>query len=259
MKKLHLITILFLILIIPVNGQEFKKGEWVSLFNGKDFKNWIIKFTGHELNDNYKNTFRAEDGVLKVSYDEYERFNGEFGHIFYKDKFSNYRIRLEYRFTGEQIKGGPEWGLLNSGIMLHSQSPESMGKDQNFPVSIEAQFLGDDGSGKRSTGNVCTPGTNIVMHGKLLTEHCITTSNKIYPPGQWVTVEIEVHGDSLIKHIINGEIVCEYGNPQLDETDIDAQKLIKDEKLLLNEGYIALQAESHPLEFRNIEIMVLNK
>ncbi|MGE5810064.1 MAG: family 16 glycoside hydrolase, partial [Ignavibacteria bacterium] len=104
MKRLHLITKLFLILIIPVNGQEFKKGEWAGLFNGYDFENWTIKFTGHELNDNYKNTFRAEDGILKVSYDEYERFSGEFGHIFYKDKFSNYRIRLEYRFTGEQIE-----------------------------------------------------------------------------------------------------------------------------------------------------------
>lgn len=259
MKRLHLITKLFLILIIPVNGQEFKKGEWAGLFNGYDFENWTIKFTGHELNDNYKNTFRAEDGILKVSYDEYERFSGEFGHIFYKDKFSNYRIRLEYRFTGEQIEGGPEWGLLNSGIMLHSQSPESMRRDQNFPVSIEAQFLGDSGSGKRSTGNVCTPGTNIVMHGKLITEHCIAVSNKIFPPGQWVPVEIEVHGDSLIKHIINGEVVCEYDKPQLDTTDTDAQKLIKNGNILLKEGFIALQAESHPVEFRNIKIMVLDK
>lgn len=257
--KLNFIPAVLLILIFPVHGQEIKKGEWVSLFNGKDFQNWIIKITGHELNENYKNTFRAEDGLLKVSYDQYEKFSGEYGHIFYKDKFSNYKIRLEYRFTGEQIKGGPEWGLLNSGIMIHSQAPETMRKDQNFPVSIEAQFLADEGSGNRPTGNICTPGTHVVMNGKLITEHCINTSRKTYQPGEWISAGIEVYGDSLVRHLINGEITAEYEKPQLDESDPDGKKLIKDGKVLLSEGYIALQAETHPVEFRKIEIMILDR
>jgi len=261
MKKNLLLFVAFpfiILLLNPYNSQEFKKSEWISLFNGKNLEGWKIKITGHELNDNYKNTFRVEDGILKVSYDQYGRFDGEFGHIFYKDKFSHYKIRVEYRFVGEQIAEGPEWGLLNSGIMIHSQSPETMKKDQNFPVSIEAQFLGDDGSKTRSTGNVCTPGTNIVMNGKLITEHCTITSDKFYPLNHWVTMEVEVHGDSVIKHIINGEVVSEYEKPQLDETDPDAQNLIVNGNKMLNEGYIALQAETHPVEFRKIEILFQN-
>jgi len=247
---------LFSVFSLTTAAQD-SKNEWISLFNGKNFDGWKIKITDHDLNDNYKNTFRVEDGILKVSYDQYEKFKGEFGHIFYKDKFSHYKIRVEYRFTGNQIDGGPEWGLLNSGIMIHSQSPESMDKDQNFPISIEAQFLGDDGSGTRTTGNVCTPGTHIMMKGKLLTEHCISTSKKVYPPGEWVTMEVEVHGDSLIKHIVNGEVVSEYEKPQLDGTDPYAQKLIVDNKKILQEGFIALQAETHPIEFRKVELLIL--
>jgi len=249
----------FLLLFISpliLFGQDSQSG-WINLFNGKNLDGWIIKITDHDLNDNYKNTFRVEDGILKVSYDEYEIFNGEFGHIFYKDKFSHYKIRVEYRFTGKQVDGGPEWGLLNSGIMIHSQSPESIEKNQNFPVSIEAQFLADDGSGTRTTGNVCTPGTHIVMNNKLLTEHCISTSKKIYPPGEWVTMEVEVNGDSLIRHFVNGEVVSEYERPQYDETDPYGKKLIVDNNKILNEGYIALQAETHPVEFRKVEILIL--
>lgn len=180
------------------------KGHWISLFNGKNLDGWKVKITGHELNDNYKNTFRVETGLLKVSYDQYDKFDGQFGHLFYKDKLSYYKIRVEYRFVGKQVRGGPEWGLLNSGIMIHSQSPESMTKDQKFPVSIEAQFLGDDGSGKRTTGNVCTPGTLIIMSGKLITEHCVVTSARVFPVNQWVTMEVEVRGNSSLKHVVNG-------------------------------------------------------
>jgi len=232
--------------------------HWMSLFNGKNLDGWKIKIAGHELNDNYKNTFRVENGLLKVSYDQYDKFNGEFGHLFYKDKFSDYKIRVEYRFVGKQVPGGPSWGLLNSGVMIHSQSPESMGKDQRFPVSLEAQFLGDDGSGKRTTGNVCTPGTLIVMNGRLITEHCIVTSTKAIPPDQWVTMEVEVHGDASIKHIVNGEVVSQYEKPQLDESDPDARKLIRGDNKMLSEGYIALQAESHPIEFRKVELLILD-
>ncbi len=233
------------------------QSEWISLFNGKDLTGWTPKFSGHDLGENYKNTFRVEDGLLKVSYDQYDKFDGAFGHLFYKDKFSHYKIRVEYRFTGEQLPGGPNWALLNSGIMLHCQAPESMAKNQEFPVSIEAQFLGDDGSGKRTPGNVCTPGTNIVMNGALVTEHCIVTSNKAFPRNEWVTMEVEVRGNGTIKHLLSGEVVAEYEKPQLDETDPDAQKLMIGDNKMLHEGYISLQAETHPVEFRKVELLVL--
>jgi hypothetical protein len=253
MIKFFFLLVLFSLTLSAQNSKD----EWISLFNGENLDGWKIKITGYELNDNYKNTFRVEEGILKISYDEYDKFNGEFGHIFYKDKFSHYKIRVEYRFTGKQIEGGPDWGLLNSGIMIHSQSPESMDINQNFPVSIEAQILGDDGSRTRSTGNVCTPGTHIVIDEKLLTDHCISTSKKVYPPDEWVIMELEVHGDSLIRHIVNGEVVSEYEKPQLDETDPDTQKLIVGNNKILSEGYIALQAETHPIEFRKVEILIL--
>jgi hypothetical protein len=235
------------------------KEAWISLFNGKDLTGWKVKIAGRDLGDNYKNTFRVENGILKVCYDQYDKFNGEFGHIFYKDKFSHYRMRVEYRFVGEQTPGGPEWAYRNNGIMFHCQSPESMGKDQAFPVSIEAQMLGGNGKDKRSTGNVCTPGTNIVVNGKLVTQHVTESRAKTYHGDQWVTMEIEVHGNGKIKHIINGEAVLEYEKPQLDPSDADAKKLIKDGNLMLSEGYVALQAESHPAEFRKVEILLLKE
>jgi hypothetical protein len=231
--------------------------EWIPLFNGKDLTGWKVKITGHELGDNYENTFRVEDGVLKVAYDGYERFDGKFGHLFYEQPFSHYVLRLEYRFVGRQVPGGPGWALRNSGIMIHGQSPESMRKDQDFPVSVEVQLLGGSGSGTRPTGNVCTPGTHIVMGGKLVTRHCNSSRSKTYHGDQWVTIEIEVRGNKLIKHIIDGKTVLEYTQPQLDEADADARKLIQGGDKMLRGGSISLQAESHPVEFRKVELRKL--
>jgi hypothetical protein len=144
--------------------------------------------------------------------------------------------------------------------MFHCQPPESMSKDQSFPVSIEVQMLGGDGTNKRSTGNLCTPGTNVVMEDKLITQHCINSTSETYHGDQWVTLEVEVHGNGLIKHIINGQVVLEYEKPQLDETDANAKELIAaGADKMLTEGYISLQAESHPVEFRSVEILLLDE
>ncbi len=236
------------------------KDGWVPLFNGKNMDGWTPKITGYELGDNHADTFRVEDGVMKVSYDKYKDFGGKFGHIFYKDKFSHYRLKVEYRFVGEQCKGGEGWAIRNSGIMFHCQDPKTMAKEQKFPVSIEAQFLGGLGKGNRTTNNMCSPGTNIVLDGKLFTTHCTNSKSKTYNGDVWVTAEIEVNGSGTVKHFVEGELVMQYEKPQLDPKDADAKKLIKDEtKLLLEEGYISLQAESHPCEFRKVEIKVLKK
>lgn len=257
-KSLPLLCSYFLITFIycTKSKDNAEHNHWISLFNGKDLTGWKIKISGHDLNDNYKNTFRVMDGILKVSYDNYNNFDGNFGHIFYEKKFSHYIIRVEYRFIGEQVPGGPGWAFRNNGIMFHCQSPESMMKEQNFPVSIEAQLLGGNGVDERSTGNVCTPGTHIVMDGNLITDHCINSNSRTYHGNQWVTMEVEVHGNSKIKHFVNGEIVLEYEKPQLDENDPNAQRLIDQGKnIMLNQGYISLQAESHPIEFRKVEIL----
>ncbi len=238
---------------------ETKSEKWVQLFNGKDLTGWKVKITGHELGDNFGDTFRVENGVLKVVYDGYEKFDGRFGHIFHESEFSSYRLRVEYRFTGEQVPGGPGWAFRNSGIMAHGQTPESMGLKQKFPASIEVQLLGGPGKGTRHTGNLCTPGTNVVMRDKLIRRHCTNSRSKTYHGDQWVTAIVEVRGNS-VKHIINGETVLEYIDPQLDERDPDAKKLLAAGKpKMLRRGTISLQSESHPIEFRKIEILELDE
>jgi hypothetical protein len=241
-------------------GQDLTGNDaWIPLFNGKDLQGWTPKITKHDFGDNYADTFRVENGVLKVAYDKYPKFANQFGHLFSEHKYSNYRLRIEYRFVGDQCPGGPEWALRNSGVMIHCQPPETMTKDQEFPVSIEVQFLGGNGNDKRATGNVCTPGTNIVMKDKLITRHCTDSTSKTYHGDEWVTVEVEVHGNGTIKHKIDGETVMEYEKPQLDERDPDGRRLIKDGDKMIHDGYIALQSESHPIEFRKVEILPLKE
>jgi len=218
---------------------------WIPLFNGKNLDGWRAKIKGYDLGDNFGDTFRVVDGLLTVSYDNYDRFNDRFGHLFYEKPFSRYVIRVEYRFIGDQVPGGPEWAFRNSGIMIHGQSPESIGKDQEFPASIEVQFLGGRATGERPTANLCTPGTDVVLGGKLLKQHCISSKSKTYHGDQWVTVEIEVRGAERIRHIVEGQVVLEYTAPQLDNGTP------------LKEGTISLQSESHPVQFRKVELREL--
>lgn len=240
-------------------GEESTEGQWKPLFNGKNLDGWTPKIRYHDLGDNFANTFRVEDGLLKVAYDGYDEFNETFGHLFYKDNFSNYRLRVEYRFVGDQCKGGPGWALRNSGIMIHGESPETMAKDQDFPASIEVQLLGGDGATPRTTSNLCTPGTNVVMNDELFKPHCTKSSSNTYHGPQWVTAEVEVRGNKVVKHILDGEVVLEYNQPQLDERDEHAKELAeKAGTLMLDGGSISLQSESHPVHFRKVEIMVLD-
>ncbi len=241
-------------------GEATPAGErWIPLFNGRDLTGWKVKITGFPLGENYRDTFRVEDGVLRVAYDRYARFDGRFGHLFYEQPFSHYRLRVEYRFVGEQTPGGPGWAWRNSGLMVHSQAPESLRLDQEFPVSIEVQLLGGDGRTERPTANLCTPGTHVVLGGKLHTPHCTHSRSKTFHGDQWVTVEVEVRGDARLRHFVNGELVLEYEQPQLDPGDADARRLLEQRggDKRLRAGYIALQAESHPVEFRKVELLPL--
>lgn len=233
--------------------------QWIQLFNGTDLDDWTIKMTGYPINENYLNTFRVEDGLLKVRYDNYETFDGEFGHIYYNTPFSHYKLRVEYKVVGEQVEGGPEWAFRNNGVMFHCQSPESLLLDQQFPVSVEAQLLGawEDGS-ERTTGNVCTPGTNIVINGELITQHCVNSTSKTYPANEWVNFELVVYGDSIIHHIVNGDTVLTYSGPQIGGGNGPEGYPVPDGTPVTS-GYIALQAESHPFDFRKVELLDLSQ
>ena len=260
--RITLVSSLLTILAAAVGlaGEKPDREEWIQLFNGKNLDGWIPKIKRHELGDNFGDTFRVEAGVLKVAYDQYKNFDGKFGHLFYKQPFSHYVLRVEYRFVGDQVPGGPSWAVRNSGIMLHGQTPESMERVQDFPVSIEVQLLGGSGSGERTTANVCSPGTHIVMDGKLVTRHCNNSTSKTYHGDQWVTVEVEVRGNKLIKHTIDGKTVLSYSEPQLDDGDSYAKKLLQaGAKKLIDSGTISLQSESHPVEFRKVELRKLSE
>lgn len=257
--KIVSLLLFFWFSLLPVIAQQQPDEEdWIQLFNGKDLNEWQVKIRGSALNDNFGSTFRVEEGVLKVAYDEYEDFDARYGHIFYREPFSYYIIRTEYRFTGEQAPGGEGWAFRNSGIMVHSQSPESMGENQDFPISIEVQLLGGPGTGERSTANLCTPGTHVEMQGKLFTDHCITSTSATYHGDQWVTVEVVVLGDSLIKHVVEGDTVLAYTKPQIGGGVVNGYyDWVKKDGTLLKEGYISLQSESHPVEFRKVELLNL--
>ncbi|MBB6001696.1 DUF1080 domain-containing protein [Arcicella rosea] len=267
----------YFILIYLLNGCLFsvfaqkkaEKQEWIKLFNGKNLDGWDIKIAGENLNVNYKNTFRVEDGMMRIAYDQYKTFDDKFGHIYYKTPYSYYIIRFEYRFQGEQLAGGASWNVRNSGVMLHSQSAKSLSKGQSFPVSLELQLLGGLGKGERHTGNLCTPGTEVYMNGKIVTDHCTDSHSKTYHGDQWVKAEAIVYGDSLIHHIIEGDTVLTFEKMHIGggfvsqdydwkQAKIDnGAEWIKKDGQPLKEGYIAMQAESHAIDFRNIELLNL--
>jgi len=253
-----------LLLLVFLGCQSYRQNDssadWIQLFNGRDMDDWRVKITGYPLGENFASTFRVEDGILKVVYDGYTDFQEKFGHLFYKEKYGNYLLGVEYRFVGEQAPGGPGWAIRNSGAMLHSQDPETMLKDQDFPISIEVQLLGGNGVDERTTANLCTPGTNVVIDGKLFTNHCISSASKTYHGDQWVRVEVLVLGDSVMEHFIGGQSVLRYEKPQIGAGNvIHYDETVKQDGKLLSEGYIALQSESHPVEFRKVELFNLEE
>lgn len=251
--------ILTLIACQGSNNQTPEK-EWTQLFNGKDLDDWTVKIAGYPLGENFGNTFRVADGKMTVAYDAYTSYDDRFGHIFYKDKYSWYVLGVEYRFVGDQAPNGPGWAFRNSGAMLHCQDPATMLKDQDFPISIEVQFLGGNGTDERPTANLCTPGTNVVMDGKLFTTHCVSSTSKTYHGDQWVRVDVLVLGDSLIEHIVEGKTVLRYEKPQMGDGVVNNfDPAIKVDGKLLEEGFISLQSESHPIEFRKVELYDLSE
>jgi hypothetical protein len=232
--------------------------EWIQLFNGENLDGWVPKFTGYELGDNLHHTFRVEEGMLRVSYDGWTRFDGEFGHLFHEQPFSHYLIAAEYRFVGEQLPGGPDWARRNNGLMLHSQSAQSMGRDQDFPISIEVQLLGGLGEADRPTANLCTPGTRVILDGELLTAHCVNSRSPTFHGDQWVRVEALVLGDSIVKHIVEGDTVMQYTAPQMGGGGAsNLRPGVMQEGAPLREGHIAIQAETAPTDFRRIELLNL--
>jgi hypothetical protein len=253
------LTLLLLTAACAFSQNDPDRKDWIQAFNGKDLNGWVMKITGFPLGENYGNTFRVENGLLKAAYDQYPEFGNRFGHLFYKTKFSHYIVAAEYRFVGEQSKGGPAWALRNNGIMIHCQAPETMGKDQDFPISVEVQLLGGGPTGERSTANMCSPGTEVFHNGQMVKAHCLNSASETFRGDQWVRVEAEVLGSERVRTFANGKQVLEFGNLQFGGGNVtNFDPAVKKDGQPLKEGYIALQGESHPTEFRKVEILNLS-
>ncbi|MEX0291647.1 MAG: DUF1080 domain-containing protein [Flavobacteriaceae bacterium] len=232
--------------------------EWIALFNGANYEDWTPKFAGYELGVNHKDRFVYKDSLLSVRYAVQDTFKGNFGHLYYKDKFSHYKLRAKYRFIGDQMTGGPGWAFRNNGLMLHCQEPATLGLEQDFPISLELQLLGGNGTDPRTTANLCTPGTNVVMGDTLFTPHCKTSISITYHGDDWVEVEALVLGDSLVQHIMEGQVVFEFNKPTIGGGAISGyQESAYKEGAPLKEGYISIQAETHPIDFKSIELLNL--
>lgn len=236
---------------------DVNQDDWKTLFNGEDLEGWTTKVHHYEVGDNYGDTFRVTDSLIKVRYDNYEGdFDERYGHLYYDTPYSYYHLSLEYRFVGELHPGAPSYTIKNSGVMFHSQDPRTMLKEQDWPISVEIQFLAGLEEGKsRPTGNMCSPGTDVVFEGKIDQRHCINSTSDTYFGDQWVKAELIVYGDSLVKHLINGKEVLQYTKPQMGGGVANRyDSKIKIDGKLLFEGFIALQSEGQPIDFKNIKI-----
>ncbi|GEO11650.1 3-keto-disaccharide hydrolase [Segetibacter aerophilus] len=263
-SKSYFVSILLIVLVAGFNScataqKNVSQADWKPLFNGKDIKDWVVKIYHHEVGEDPANTFRVEDGMVKVRYDKYDSFNQQYGHLFYKQPFSYYRLKFEYRITGEWRKDAPSYTIRNSGVMFHSQDPKTILKEQDWPISVEFQLLAGLDDGKpRPTGNMCSPGTDVVYKGKKDPRHCIESTSKTFSVDQWVSGEIIVLGDSLVTHIINGDTVLQYSQPQIGGgVANNFNPAIKQDGKLLSSGFIALQSEGQPVDFRKVEILDL--
>ncbi len=259
-KFSSILMVIFSFSIQILSAQEDSKEEWKELFNGRDISDWIVKIHRHEVGVNYGNTFRVEDNMIRASYENYgEAFDDQFGHLYYKQPYSYFRLQMEYRFVGELYPGAPSYTIMNSGVMFHSQDPRTMPKEQNWPISVEMQFLGGLEEGKsRPTGNMCSPGTEVFYKDKMYPGHCINSTSETYFGDQWVKAELIVFGDSLVIHMINGDTVLQYTQPQIGGGVVERyDPSLKQDGELLTEGFIALQSEGQPVDFRNIRLLNL--
>ncbi|MEO8114163.1 MAG: DUF1080 domain-containing protein [Phenylobacterium sp.] len=259
-----------LLLALTLAAPAGAADKWRPLFNGRNLDGWTPKINHHPLGENWRDTFSVKDGVIRVSYAKYDGFKDDFGHLIYRTPFSSYRLRLEYRFTGDPAPGAPTWANRNSGLMLHGQAPETMGLDQTFPVSVEAQLLGGTPGQTRPTGAVCTPGVTVSIGGVPMKGHCYDSTAPTFQDGQWVRFEVEVHGARLVRHIVEGRVVKEYTDVRLAPaeypglTNIDVRSgpgaaLAARGEAPLDRGYVSLQSEGSPVEFRKVEILELRE
>ena len=250
------LLLLTLLAILSCNTQRsLTDGKWVDLFNGKNLDGWLPKIAGYPPGENYGNTFRVENGILSVRYDQYGSFDNKFGALYFDKRFTNYRLKAEYRFVGETAPGGPSWGYRDSGIQYHCQDPRTMGVDQPFPVCLEYNLHGGNGKDERPVGEICASGTTVELNGRPNESYCTpATVKRTFHGDQWVTLEIDVRG-GRIQHIVNGEVILEFENPRYRRDHDPGKTFIVNGDDAVRSGFISLQSNSAPIDFRKISIL----
>jgi hypothetical protein len=234
-----------------------KKGKkWKALFNGKNLEGWTMKIVGFPLGENFGNTFRVNSGILSVRYDQYgDNFDNRFGALYYTRKLKNYRLKVEYRIVGEPAPGAPSWGYRDSGIQYHCQDPASMGLSQPFPVCLEYNLHGGNGKDENPVGDICAAGTTVEINGEKNESFCTPpTIKRTFHGDQWVTLEIDIQ-DGKISHFVNGEEILKFENPRYNPAHELGKTFIVGNDDAVRDGFISLQSNSHPIDFRKIEIL----
>lgn len=232
------------------------EGTWKPLFNGRSLEGWKIKIAGYPLGENFGNTFRVENGILSIRYDQYgSKFDNRFGALYYSRKLRNYRLKVEYRFVGETAPGAPSWGYRDSGIQYLGQDPSTVELKQQFPVCVEFNLHGGNGKEDRPTGELCVPGTSVEIAGTKNGQFCTPPNVKrTFHGDQWVTAEIEVR-DGKITHFVNGEQILTAANARYNPEHEFGKIFAAKHAGVITEGFVSLQSNSHPIDFRKIELM----
>lgn len=222
---------------------------WVKIFNGQDLTGWSPLIHKSAYKQDPYNTFRADpvNHVIKVTYEDYPNgFEDRCGLLYYDKLLTNYRVRVTYRFLEPQAPGPVSWGKNNTGLMIFGIDPAKVTGDPEFPPLIEIQLLGANSTGGNTTPNMCVPGG---MTMKKSTAECGNNHTGVAPPpaAEWVTVEAEVHvkGDTKV-----------FQYPNKTTPVITMSGPVYQGKDVVN-GYLSLQSESQPLEYKDIELMEL--
>ena len=215
-----------------------------------------MKIAGFPLGENFGNTFRVENGIISIRYDQYgDNFNSRFGALYYTKKLSSYRLKVEYRFVGETAPGAPTWGFRDSGVQYDGQEPASIELNHPFPVCLEYNLHGGNGKEDRPTGEICTPGTTVEIKGNINESFCTAPDVKrTFHGDQWVTLEIDSKDGKFI-HYVNGEEIMRFENPRYNPKHEYGKKFATDSNPILKDGFISIQSNSHPIDIRKVEIM----
>jgi filamentous hemagglutinin family protein len=187
----------------------------VALWNGKDFTGWKRVLADPAVN--VDDVWKVRDGVLHCA-------GKPNGYMRTESKYSNYQLHVEWRWPDKPA---------NSGVFLHLTEP-----DRVWPSCLECQLQA------RSAGDlILMNGTGLTVNGvsrqdasRQFVSIAKKSSSSEKPAGEWNSYDIYCVG-GLVRVVVNGVVQNEGAGatPQI--------------------GYIALQSEGGPIEFRNVYLV----